>query len=102
MLYTVQVYSILCMYIFGGSDSARFAIFEIGFIAADQLYLFFNSQNSVSFPILIHSIGWSDLSLFPIFENLHISVDQVKPSLGAQFQKIRNFGQVRARQVFMF
>ena len=39
-----------------------------------------------------HSIlGWSDLALFSIFENLQISVNRFL-FLGVQFQKISNFG----------
>ena len=38
----------------------------------------------------LEGIGWSDLTLFAIFWKWHISDDQI--FLGAQFQKIGNFG----------
>ena len=32
-------------------------------------------------------LGWSDLALFSIYKNLHISVDQVYILLGVQYKK---------------
>ena len=32
-------------------------------------------------------LGWSDLALFSIYKNLHISVDQVFILLGVQYKK---------------
>ena len=31
----------------------------------------------LSYYVLVHTLGWSDLALFSIFENVHISADQV-------------------------
>ena len=36
-------------------------------------------------------LGWSDLALFSIFENIHISADQSGTFLETQFQKIDDF-----------